>query len=76
MKEIKCKMYSSTLSNKPFCSENKLVINDVKSADARVITFYEDVRNEVDIHFARPLSSESNGSNSQSISTSLNEIGL
>ena len=71
-------MSGSTLSNKPFSSENKSAIDDVKSADARVITFYKDVGmcNEVDVHFARALSSESNGSNSQSISTSLNEISL
>ena len=69
-------MSGSTLSNKPFCSENKPAIDDVKSADARVITFYEDVGNKVDIHFARALSSESNGNNSQIISTSLNEIAL
>lgn len=69
-------MSGSTLSNKPLCSENKPAIDDVKSPDARVITFYEDVVNEVDVHFARALSSESNGSSSQSISASLNEIGL
>ena len=69
-------MSSSTLSNKPFGSENKPAIGDVKSAEARVITFYEDVGNEVDVHFARALSAESNGSNSQSVLTPLNEIGL
>ena len=73
-------MSGSTLSNTPLCSENKPAIDDVKSADAQVITFYEDVGNEIDVHFARELSSESNESNSQSnsqsISTSLNEIGL
>ena len=70
-------MSGSTLSNKPFCSENKPAFDDVKSADVtQVITFYEDVGKEVDVYFARALSSELNGSNSQSISTSLNEIGL
>ena len=67
---------SSTISNELFCSENESAIDDVNSTDTRIITFYEDLGNEVDVHFARALSSESNGSNSQSISTPLNEIGL
>ena len=69
-------MSGSTLSNKPFCSENKPVIGDIKSADTRVITFYKDVGNKVDVLFTRVLSTESKWSNSQSVLTPLNEIGL
>ena len=67
---------STLISNKSFCSENKPAIDDVKSADTRVITFYKDVDNEVDVHFTRVSSVESKGSNSQCVLTPLNEMGL